>query len=294
MSHDHRRNPRLALSLGVWFLGTLIVSAGAGLALARATTDSPRPYAVLDPTAVVHLGGADRTVDELAQLHRPAIAVHPDLAPDPVTGISYEAVRAGEDLILRYFVSWVDEYHPNPVADAFYRSYRSAYYGGTRDIEYVQLRLDPSGQVAEVRFETSGALDPHTSRPVHVDAVARREGTDLVRTVLAPVEEGISRTLRVPAGEQVRLCVVSWNHLLDLAPDDARCQDPTDVDSPLATPLTDADYQHSAAARRGHPDPANVQTPGRELAGRVGTGLFLGAPVLAVILTGLRLLRRRR
>lgn len=268
-----------ALRFGAWFLGTLLVSACSGLALARLTTDSPRAYEVLAPTTTVQLGATSRTVDDLAQAFRPGIRALPRPGDDPVVAIRYEAVADGEDLLLRYFVSWADEIHPNPVAHALYAAYRWAYYGGVRDIEYVQLRIDPAAEVSEIRFETSGAADPFTPRPRHVDAIAVPDGSDWVRTLTDEADDDVPPVLRTPRTDPVVLRVVTWNHLLDLVP---AGESTGRLDSPPAVPLTDDGYRAAAAARRGHPDDRNVQTPVRDLAGSVGTALFLAAPALSL------------
>lgn len=288
---DPRERARLPLALSV--VGVMTLSACLGLALARLSADSPRAFPVLAPTDTVTLGSTTLTVDEAALRYRPRIVELPQDHPDPVVGMSYEAWWDGPDLLLTYFVSWADERHPDPVAHAVYGLYRWAFYHGREDVEYVQVRISGTGALSGVRFESAGDLSPWATGPEHVDAEARVSGDDLVRMLSKHDGDRPGQVTAVASeDDRVTLYVATWNHLLDVLPP------PGDVGaeaSPEPRFRTADEYEAQAAARRGHPSDDSKETPGRAVAGRIGTWLVLLSPAIGVLVPLLgRAFGRRR
>lgn len=274
-------------------LGFAFVSAS-GLTLARLSTKSPRAYTVLEPSDVVSLAGEIVTVGDAAQRYRPKIVALNSSDREKIVSVTYEAQKVvrGRDtrLLLRYFLTWVDEYHPHWVVHSAYAVYRWAYYGSRKDVEYVQVEIASDGRLSRVWFESSAHLNPKVFAPVHVDAVAtvdRKRGV-IVRVLKQSRERARVLEVPIPEDERVVMSAVTWNHLLDLGEDSSKSE------SPEVTWLSERDFVEQSAARRGHPDVTNRQTPGRAACGRMGSWLYTFSPAvwIAAMLT-LRTLGRR-
>lgn len=205
----------------VLFLALTVVSFFLGMAI---TGRVSRAYKVSSPDFNLEIGGVSRSVSEWAAAYQPTILNAPDHAPPAPIAMWYEVSQADRQTVaFIYHSMWEDEYH-NPITatDVLYRWYRAVVYGSPRDIEYVEIFVDPaSGTIVRVRFETAAVGDYQRTITEHLYAFLNRANGSLVYHVEDSSGNIITPdTPRPDLGwsteHPVALFVSTWNHLYSL------------------------------------------------------------------------------
>ncbi len=223
-----------------------------------------RAYSVLPQEGTVQLAQTSLSVEQMAAQYRP-IFWHPtQKETPPPQRLLYEVIDNNEYYTLVYRVEWKNEVVPHGVKDVLYAVYRFLYYGFTlRDIEYIQLDVRKhDGMIERVQFETKTTENNYyTVAQEHVLLTLQRanEAGSYQKTLHhenAPAPE----TLLLGNAPNFHIKVVSWNHLMDIAPTDFQGNGFERVRFEL-TYLTDSIYKRSKMARRGEGDFKTAESP---------------------------------
>lgn len=200
------------------------------LALYYGGTGAPA-YGVRPPEDRFEAGGLLWTARRVAEAFAPLLDAGADL-PDACW---YEPLPGkGDRMAVLYRFSWPDERHPRPWLHWPYRTWRKAFFGSPRDVEFVWVEVD---------------LDRR--KPYRIGFEAPDPGSWLVGHRFTVLDQG-----KFPvSGTHPVLKLASWNHLFE----------PGGTPGPQAPLkfLDDAAFSALRMERRSHPPPEFLPDPGR-------------------------------
>ena len=210
-----------------------------------------RSYEVLGDHMPLSVAGRTANVRAFAETYAPEFYVDERLGPMRPDTLFYEVQSPETKLVFNYYLDWKDEVHPNPLAHALYRGFRSLVYGSPRDIEYVQVRVSfRTGQVTAFTFERDPSGNPDTPSPKHdVLTGSRKSDEEFFNIAVNGKSHGVM-PVKIKKN-RLRLLVATWNHTYDFYTGDGVRMD----DTPLQ-PLTDELYKKHFIARRSRPPKA--------------------------------------
>mgnify|MGYP001259332205 CR=1 FL=1 len=235
----------------------ILLAAGVAAAAGVATYLSgrkPRTHMVWYSDFELEVGGETGRIRDLAAAYVPEFYVEPALDAHPRCGglrpdaVRYEAVPAGNLLVLNYFLDWQDEIHPSARFKPLHRIFRKVYYASARDIEFVQIGVSrDTGEVVRIAFERDPSNDPFVGYPIHQLVVARRDSAADDFKVEIDGEPFDAPPFEFN-GRRAKMMTATWNHEYDFYKSDAM---PVG-EIPLYW-LTDDIYQKFAFYRRSKP-----------------------------------------
>lgn len=125
---------------------------------ATLTGRTARQYIALRPDQAVQIGEKTETVAGWAKTYLPLWSRDERQIKEPLQAVWYEVVESQATYDFVYRAVWEDETHPNAFLDVLYRFWRKAYYGSSRDIEFIELKVDKkNASIKSLQFESGKA-----------------------------------------------------------------------------------------------------------------------------------------
>lgn len=238
-----------------------------------------RTYPIMSESDDVIVGGNAIPLQRLAATFQPQL-VHRvgDFSP-PALIMWWEAIDAGNDIVLIYHPVWQDERHPAPLLHWIYYVYRAIVYGiPVRDIEYIQININrSSGSIQKIRYEDSTASAYDQPFAQHVQIIIERSGADFKETARLQNSSLRVKNIRL-SGPALTFAIATWSHQLVLLENGGGIYT-VPVPMPLEH-LKEGDYVKHKLARRSQGDFETQEGMIGRAAKRVVQTLFLGLPHL--------------
>jgi hypothetical protein len=191
----------------------------------------------------------------------------------------WEAIDAGDDIVLIYHPVWQDERHPVPLLHWIYYIYRAIVYGmPVRDIEYIQININrDDGSIQKIRYEGSTATSYDQPLTEHIHVIIER--SVIGYREMARMQNNTFRVRNIQiAGPVLTFGVATWSHQLILLENGAGT-----YTIPISMPLehlTEENYTKHKLARRSQGDFVTQEGAVGRSAKMVVKIIFMGLPFL--------------
>ncbi len=180
----------------------------------------PRPlkrsYQVFFPHEIIRFLSKDIETRELVDIYKPLIQQPVSLPGPPPTSILYEIIPSNEMhiLFLIFRICWPDEIHPNAIFHWIYKVFRKFYYGSSKDIEIIQIKVNTiTSEILEIKFESDPGNLASSTQISHRLMIFRKT-INKKNKYISFIDRIEDKEVHLSFSElRLKIAVMSWNHL---------------------------------------------------------------------------------